>query len=207
MIIIIVTAVETSNLTKKKLCLSFCGDWDEVTSITHTHARTHAQESLLQISTHGYSNSAKEASHLILGTCLRQGNHQNCWCRRSKVESPVVIIVAVEGYFQFHLLCDSNKKASQAVSGTVGRIVTWWEINQSGSVSHRHCSCASPILAFTACINTESTIWDITPCSPMKVNRHFGGRHCYHLQGGRTGRARYQRERRWLAFLRNVGWL
>jgi hypothetical protein len=37
----------------------------------------------------------------------------------------------------------------------------------------------------------KSTIfWDITPCSPLKVNRRFGGTYCLHLQGRRISRAR-----------------
>jgi hypothetical protein len=32
--------------------------------------------------------------------------------------------------------------------------------------------------------------WDITPCSPMKLNRRFGGTYCLHLQGGRIIQAR-----------------
>jgi hypothetical protein len=46
---------------------------------------------------------------------------------------------------------------------------------------------------------TKSTIfWDITPCSPLKVNRRFRETHRFHLQG-RISRARYQRESRWQA--------
>jgi hypothetical protein len=29
----------------------------------------------------------------------------------------------------------------------------------------------------------ESVFWDITPCSPLKVNRRFGGTYHLHLQG------------------------
>jgi hypothetical protein len=44
----------------------------------------------------------------------------------------------------------------------------------------------------------KSTLfWDITPCSPLKVNRHFGGIYCLHLQGRRKSRARNQHESRW----------
>jgi hypothetical protein len=39
--------------------------------------------------------------------------------------------------------------------------------------------------------------WDITPCSPLKLNRRFGGIYRPHLQGRRISRARNQRERRW----------
>jgi hypothetical protein len=28
-------------------------------------------------------------------------------------------------------------------------------------------------------------IWDITPCSPLKVNRSFGGKYRLHLHGQR----------------------
>jgi hypothetical protein len=42
----------------------------------------------------------------------------------------------------------------------------------------------------------KSTVfWDITSCSPLKVNRRFGGTYRLDLQG-RISRARYQRESR-----------
>jgi hypothetical protein len=37
-------------------------------------------------------------------------------------------------------------------------------------------------------------VWDITPCSPLKVNRHFGGIYHLQLQARRISRARNQRE-------------
>jgi hypothetical protein len=75
-------------------------------------------------------------------------------------------------------------------------------------------------------ITVGSTIfWDITFCSPLKVNRRFGGTYLLHLQGLICG-ARHQRESRWHAgfhpgsllrlfdhefggnkFFGNVGWL
>jgi hypothetical protein len=36
--------------------------------------------------------------------------------------------------------------------------------------------------------------WDITQCSPLKVNRHFGGICSFHLQGRRVYQARNQRK-------------
>jgi hypothetical protein len=49
-----------------------------------------------------------------------------------------------------------------------------------------------PLLMQSPCVGgktvsrTKSTIfWDIAPCSPMKVNRSFGGTHHLHLQGRR----------------------
>jgi hypothetical protein len=38
------------------------------------------------------------------------------------------------------------------------------------------------------------TFWDITPCSPSKVNRRFGGTCRLHLQGQRISQARSQCE-------------
>jgi hypothetical protein len=32
--------------------------------------------------------------------------------------------------------------------------------------------------------------WDITPCSPLKVNRRFEGKYRFHLQGRKISRAR-----------------
>jgi hypothetical protein len=36
----------------------------------------------------------------------------------------------------------------------------------------------------TAVVMKSSVFWDITPCSPLKVNRCFGGTYRIHLQGG-----------------------
>jgi hypothetical protein len=43
----------------------------------------------------------------------------------------------------------------------------------------------------TAVVTKNSAVWDITPCSPLKVNRRFG-RTCLHLQGGRVSQVRSQ---------------
>jgi hypothetical protein len=52
----------------------------------------------------------------------------------------------------------------------------------------------------------ESTIvWCITPCSPLKVNRRFGGTFRLRLEARRINLTRNQRESRWKAqFPRNV---
>jgi hypothetical protein len=44
----------------------------------------------------------------------------------------------------------------------------------------------------------NTIFWDITPRSPLKVNRRFGGTYRLHLQGRRISRARNQPESRWL---------
>jgi hypothetical protein len=44
------------------------------------------------------------------------------------------------------------------------------------------------------------TVVDVTPCSPLKVNQHFRGTYCFHLQGWRINWARYQLENRWQAY-------
>jgi hypothetical protein len=38
----------------------------------------------------------------------------------------------------------------------------------------------------------NAIFWDITLCSPLKVNRHFGGTYCLCLQGPRIRRERNQ---------------
>jgi hypothetical protein len=43
----------------------------------------------------------------------------------------------------------------------------------------------------------SSVFWDITPCSPLKVNRRFRGTYRLYLQGRRTSRTRNQPESRW----------
>jgi hypothetical protein len=45
----------------------------------------------------------------------------------------------------------------------------------------------------------NAMFWDITPCSPLKVNWRFGGTYRLHLQGRRISRARNQRESRCLS--------
>jgi hypothetical protein len=43
----------------------------------------------------------------------------------------------------------------------------------------------------------STIIWDITPCSPLKVNRRFEWTYPLHLQGRKISRARNKRESRW----------
>jgi hypothetical protein len=70
----------------------------------------------------------------------------------------------------------------------------------------------------TVVVMKSTIFWDITPCSPLSVNRRFEGTYRHHLQGRKISWARNQRESRWQAelcfdpedggdiFLRNVGW-
>jgi hypothetical protein len=53
----------------------------------------------------------------------------------------------------------------------------------------------------TAVVMNNTVFWDVTPCSPLKVNRRFGGTYRLLLQG-RISRARYQLESR-----RQAEWL
>jgi hypothetical protein len=47
---------------------------------------------------------------------------------------------------------------------------------------------------FTAVIMNSSVFLDITPCSPLTVNRRFGAIYRHHLQGRKLSQARNQRE-------------
>jgi hypothetical protein len=47
----------------------------------------------------------------------------------------------------------------------------------------------------TAMVMKITIFPDITPCSPLKVNRRFGGTYCLHLQG-QIIQAKYQREKK-----------
>jgi hypothetical protein len=67
---------------------------------------------------------------------------------------------------------------------------------------------------FTAVVMKSSTFWDITPYSPLKVNRRFGRIYRLHLQGIIISQARdlceaiclfFDREDGGDMFLRNVG--
>jgi hypothetical protein len=40
----------------------------------------------------------------------------------------------------------------------------------------------------TSVVVKSSIFWDITPCSPLKVNRRFGGTYRLHIQGLRTSK-------------------
>jgi hypothetical protein len=48
----------------------------------------------------------------------------------------------------------------------------------------------------TAVVMKSTILWDITPGSPLKVNRRFGGTYRIHLQVRKIRRARYQHESR-----------
>jgi hypothetical protein len=45
----------------------------------------------------------------------------------------------------------------------------------------------------TAVVMKSTLLWDTTPCSPMKVNRRFGGTCRLHLQGRIVSQTRNQR--------------
>jgi hypothetical protein len=47
--------------------------------------------------------------------------------------------------------------------------------------------------SLTAVVMKSTIFWDITPCSPLKINRRFGGIYCLHFHG-RISRERYHRE-------------
>jgi hypothetical protein len=52
----------------------------------------------------------------------------------------------------------------------------------------------------TVSLLKSSIFWDIMPCSPLKVNRRFGGTCRLHLQARRISKVRNQRESRCQAF-------
>jgi hypothetical protein len=49
----------------------------------------------------------------------------------------------------------------------------------------------------TAAVTKSTIFWDITPCSPLRVNWHFRGTYRLHLQRRKISRARNHRESRW----------
>jgi hypothetical protein len=53
---------------------------------------------------------------------------------------------------------------------------------------------------FTEVVIKSTVFWNITLCSPLNVNRRFGGKYRLHIQGRRISRARNQRESRWQAY-------
>jgi hypothetical protein len=69
----------------------------------------------------------------------------------------------------------------------------------------------------TAVVMKSSIFWDITPCSPLKFSRHFGGTYRLHLQGRRICQASLPSDFTLIScsaysstlkmFIRNVGWL
>jgi hypothetical protein len=53
----------------------------------------------------------------------------------------------------------------------------------------------------TVVVMKSTIIWDIMPCSLLKVTRHFGGTYRLHPQGRRISPVRNQHESRWQAEL------
>jgi hypothetical protein len=52
-------------------------------------------------------------------------------------------------------------------------------------------------VVLTPVVMKSTIFWDITPCSPMNVNRRFGRTYRLHLQGRRISWTRSQRESGW----------
>jgi hypothetical protein len=50
----------------------------------------------------------------------------------------------------------------------------------------------------------NSIFWDISPCSPLKINRRFERTRRLHLQDRRISRARNQSENRWQALFADL---
>jgi hypothetical protein len=48
----------------------------------------------------------------------------------------------------------------------------------------------------TTVVMENIIFWDITPCSPLKVSRHFGGKYHLHLRGPKVNQETYQHEAR-----------
>jgi hypothetical protein len=49
----------------------------------------------------------------------------------------------------------------------------------------------------TAVVIKSTILWDITPCSPLSVNRRFGETYRLNLKCEKISRARNQRKSRW----------
>jgi hypothetical protein len=68
--------------------------------------------------------------------------------------------------------------------------------SQKTSFSNLICGCVDRIKLHTSnliIVKRNSIFWDTTPCSPLKVNRRFGGTCRLHLQSRKISRARHQR--------------
>jgi hypothetical protein len=50
-------------------------------------------------------------------------------------------------------------------------------------LSHYHMPVCVECEAVTAVTCRVSILWDITPCSPLKASRRFGGKYRLHIQG------------------------
>jgi hypothetical protein len=67
--------------------------------------------------------------------------------------------------------------------------VLWWILHTPGSKhkffigwNGRDVKTFFTVYVLKVTCNTSSIFWDITPCSPLKVNRRFGGTCRFHLQ-------------------------
>jgi hypothetical protein len=66
----------------------------------------------------------------------------------------------------------------------------------SRRLCHRRSNAHEGFAVLTALVIKSCIFWDITPCSPLKVNLRFGVTCRLHLQGQRISRARNQCESR-----------
>jgi hypothetical protein len=53
---------------------------------------------------------------------------------------------------------------------------------------------------FTAVVMKSVISWDMTPCSPLSVNRRFEGTYRLYIQGRRNNFSKNQQASRWQAF-------
>jgi hypothetical protein len=84
------------------------------------------------------------------------------------------------------------------------RVIKWTRISCEGHIAlmrghdtgiiwnhyshYYYCYCVG-FDVLTAVVMKSSIFWDITPCSSLKDNRHFGGTYRLHLHGRRKSRA------------------
>jgi hypothetical protein len=109
-----------------------------------------------------------------------------CFC--GKILS--VTRVNISQRIMFWLDTDPENK-TYFVSHTVSLYVMIFEINkQKGAKELKFLHVGFEVL--TAVV--MKTFWDITPCSQLNVDQHFGGTYRFHLQSQRISQARNQRE-------------
>jgi hypothetical protein len=74
-------------------------------------------------------------------------------------------------------------------------VVTFWLTLVTSTIEELIRDKACMELAFTSTSKKNIVFWDITPCSPVEVHKHFGGPYCFHLQGQRVSQARMIRRK------------
>jgi hypothetical protein len=104
------------------------------------------------------------------------------------------VVFCVGGYWHFRETCCLHLHGSRLCynDNHHQNVKSYRKMKQLDGVTSTRKNVFVRFEVLTAVVMKSTIFWDITPCSPLKVNRRFGGMYRLHLQGRRISRGRNQ---------------